>query len=164
MSKKSGATSALMNLLNSSSQDGNQYVTFSIGNEEYGIEIKAVQEITAFRKLTPLPNTPMFIRGILNLRGNVIPVLDPRIKFGLQETEYTQNSVIIIFSTGFKIVGMIVDKISDVLTIEKKNIEDTPELTVDINTKFLQGIGKVGEKFIILLDIANIVSSEDVNI
>jgi purine-binding chemotaxis protein CheW len=153
-----------MNLLNSTAQGGNQFVTFVIGSEEYGIEIKAVQEITAYRPLTHLPNTPSYVKGILNLRGNVIPIMDPRIKFGLPEVEHTKSSVIIIFKTQGRIIGMIVDKISDVITIEKKNIEETPDVSIDINTKFIDGIGKVADKFVIVLNIDKIFSKEEIEV
>ena len=159
---KADIKEALMNLLNSSSTGGNQYVTFSIGTEEYGIEIKQVQEITAFRSLTNLPSTPEHVKGILNLRGNVIPVMDPRILFGMPEVEYDKSSVIIIFSAQEKTVGMIVDRISDVLTIDKEAIEETPDMAVNINTQFLNGVGKVGDKFVIVLDIDKIFAKEDV--
>ncbi|HLE10718.1 MAG TPA: chemotaxis protein CheW [Bacteriovoracaceae bacterium] len=154
--KKADIKEALMNLLNSSTSGGNQYVTFAIGQEEYGIEIKQVQEITAYRTLTSLPNTPHYVKGILNLRGNVIPIMDPRIKFGMPEVEYNKSSVIIIFKTHEKTIGMIVDKISDVLTIEQAAIQETPEMAMNIDTQFLNGVGKVGEKFIIILDIDKI--------
>ena len=152
---------ALMNLLSSSTTGGNQYVTFQIGNEEYGIEIQQIQEITAYRELTNIPNTPDYVRGILNLRGNVIPIMDPQIRFGITKKEYLKSSVIIIFKSQSKTIGMIVDKISDVLTIEKQKIEATPDMAMDIDTNFLSGVGKVGEKFIILLDIDNIFNKDD---
>ncbi len=153
---------ALMNLLNSSSTGGNQYVTFNINDEEYGIEIKSVQEITGYRELTVLPNTPEYVKGILNLRGNVIPVMDPRIKFGMPEVEYDKTSVVIIFNAAGKTVGMIVDRISDVLTIDRKSIEETPDMAVDLNVQFLDGVGKVGEKFVILLDVSKIFSQDEI--
>ncbi|MBF0314835.1 MAG: purine-binding chemotaxis protein CheW [Oligoflexia bacterium] len=150
-----------MNLLNSSATGGNQFVTFSIANEEYGIEIKSVQEIVGHRTLTYLPNSPRFVKGILNLRGNVIPVMDPRIKFSMQEVEYDKTSVIIIVKANQKNVGIIVDQIKDVLTIESNHIEDAPELSDRIDSKFINGIGKVGEKFVIILDVNKIFSHED---
>ncbi len=162
MNKKKGdVTHALLNLLNSSSQGGNQFVTFNIGEEEYGIPIKSVQEITAFRNLTHLPNTPSFVKGILNLRGSVIPIMDPRTKFGMKEADNLKTSVIIIFKAVDKTIGMIVDRISDVLTIEQKNIEGTPDVSTEINTQFIQGIGKINERFIIILDIEKMFSRDE---
>ena len=160
----SDVTNALMNLLNSSAQGGNQFVTFNIGLEEYGIAIKSVQEITAYRELTHLPNTPNYVKGILNLRGSVIPIMDPRIKFGLTENADNKMSVVIIFKAQDKTVGMIVDKISDVLTIEQKNIEETPDVSAQINTQFIDGIGKVNERFIIILNIDKIFSRDELKV
>jgi len=151
--KRSDITAALMNLLNSSAQGGDQYVTFTIGNEDYGIDIKAVQEITAYRHLSHLPNTPPYVKGILNLRGNVISVMDPRIRFGLKEIDFNKTSVIIIFRSKDKSIGLIVDHISDVMTIEPKYIEKPADVSTAINTQFINGIGKVGKRFVIILNI-----------
>lgn len=144
---------ALMNLLNSSAEGGSQYVTFKIGKEEYGIPIRSVQEITGYKKLSELPNTPEDIVGIFNLRGSVIPIMDPRIKFGMGSTEYSKDSVIIIFKSNNKTVGMIVDEVRDVLTIDQGHVDETPALTTDLHTEFISGIGKVAEKFIIILNV-----------
>jgi len=158
--KRSEVTASLMNLLNSSTQGGNQYVTFNIGVVDYGIDIKAVQEITAYRPLSRLPNTPPYVKGILNLRGNVISIMDPRIKFGLKEVVFNKTSVIIIFKSLDNTIGMIVDNISDVMTIEKKYIEKPADVSTEINTKFVDGIGKIGEKFVIILNIDKMFSNE----
>ncbi|MBF0297737.1 MAG: chemotaxis protein CheW [Oligoflexia bacterium] len=158
---KTDIKEALINLLNSSSSGGNQFVTFNIANEEYGINIKSVQEITSFRELTHLPNFPTYVKGILNLRGNIIPVVDPRIKFKMNEIEHSKSSVIIIVNTGEKSAGLIVDNIKDVLTIDTKNIEETPEMSTELDTYFIEGIGKVGEKFIIILNVGMIFGKEE---
>ncbi|MBF0359882.1 MAG: purine-binding chemotaxis protein CheW [Oligoflexia bacterium] len=152
---------ALINLLNSSSTGGNQFVTFNIGNEEYGINIKSVQEITSYRELTHLPNFPTYVKGILNLRGNIIPVVDPRIKFCMSEIEHNKASVIIIVNTGEKNAGLIVDNIKDVLTIDANNIEEAPEMSTGLDTCFIEGIGKVGEKFVIILNVGMIFGKDD---
>lgn len=153
---------ALMNLLNSSNSGGNQFVTFAIGNEEYGISIHSVQEISRLKDITPLPNTPNYILGILNLRGHVIPIIDPRLKFGLSAQEYSKSAVIIIFESLGKTVGMVVDRISDVLTINKENIEDTPTMAMDIDTQFLSGVGRTGERFIIILDVESFFKKNEI--
>jgi len=158
--KSSDITEALMNLLNSSAQEGMQYVTFLIGEEEYAIAISLVQEITALKPLTPLPNTQDFVRGILNLRGNVIPVMDLRAIFGLPPTEFSKHTVIIIFNNNEKKIGLIVDQISDVITIDKSNIEDTPDVALSINTSFIDGIGKIGDRFIIMLNLSTVFSTQ----
>lgn len=152
---------ALMNLLHSSASGGNQYVTFNIADEEYGVEIKSVQEIVGHRALTYLPNSPKYVKGILNLRGNVIPIMDPRIKFNMADGKYDKSAVIIIVKANGKNVGIIVDQIKDVLTIESQNIEDTPEMSLNLDTQFITGIGKVGEKFVIILNVDKIFSKDD---
>ncbi len=159
--KKTDIRHALMNLLNSSTSGGNQYVTFAIGNELYGLDITLVQEITAYRSLTYLPNTPKYVKGILNLRGHVIPVMDPRLRFELPTGEYDSNSVIIIFKTQQKTMGMIVDKIQDVITIDQENIEDTPEMAINIHSNFIKGVGKVDHNFVIILDCQKVFSTEE---
>ncbi|MBF0299369.1 MAG: purine-binding chemotaxis protein CheW [Oligoflexia bacterium] len=162
---KADIKEALMNLLHSSTTGGNQFVTFNIATEEYGININSVQEITGHRPLTYLPNSPKHIKGILNLRGNIIPVMDPRIKFGLDEVQYDKNSVIIIVESFEKNIGIIVDNIKDVLTIDSKNIEDTPKIgdTNKIDVQFLEGVGKVGDKFVIILNINKVFSKEELS-
>src|SRR5262245_63684784 len=97
--------------------DGNQFLTFRLQEEEYGIEILRVQEIKGFSRITPIPNTPSYIKGAMNLRGTVVPIVDLRCKFGMPEAEYNQFTVIIVVTVGKKIVGLVVDAVSDVLNI-----------------------------------------------
>lgn len=154
---------ALMNLLNSSAEEGNQYVTFKIDDEEYALDINRVQEITGYTKLTKLPNAHKSIKGMFNLRGNVIPIFDLRIKFKLKEKEYDKFSVIIVFRTNNKTIGMIVDEVSDVLNIDKDKIQDAPDLSMSIDTQFIEGVGKVGEKLIIVLNLEKLLSEDEIN-
>ena len=148
-----------MNLLNSSLQEGSQYVTFFIGEEEYGIKIQSVQEICPLKELTHLPNTPEHIKGILNLRGNVIPVIDLRKVFHLPSIPATRSSVIIILKNKEKINGLLVDQISDVMTIDSKQVEDTPDMALTINSSFIDGIAKLNDRFIIVLDMTKVFSN-----
>jgi len=159
--KAANMNEALLNLLSSSSSGSNQFVTFKLAGEEYGLDIKSVQEITAYRTPTHIPNVHSSIKGVFNLRGNVIPILDPRIKFGLDSKEHDSFSVVIIFKAGTRTVGMIVDEVSDVLNIENEEIQETPEFSSNINTKFIKGIGKVGDKLVILLDLDKMFSDEE---
>jgi purine-binding chemotaxis protein CheW len=159
---KTDVKEALMNLLNSSASGGAQYVTFTIGDEDYGIEIQKIQEITAFRELTFLPNTPDYVLGILNLRGNVIPVMDPRIRFGLETVDHNSKSVVILFNTQGKTVGMVVDSIRDVLTIDDAHVEETPDLAHGIDSQFIRGMGKISDHFVIILDIDKIFKEEQI--
>ncbi len=140
--------------------DSDQFLTFTIQDEEYGIEILRVQEIKGFSRIRPIPNAPHYIKGVINLRGTVVPVLDLRARFGMPETEYNQFSVIIVVSVGSKVVGLVVDAVSDVLNIAKEQVEETPELAGDVDTSFFHGMGKVGEKLVLLLNIDKLVAGD----
>jgi len=140
--------------------DSDQFLTFTIQDEEYGIEILRVQEIKGFSRIRPIPNAPHYIKGVINLRGTVVPVLDLRARFGMPETEYNQFSVIIVVSVGSKDVGLVVDAVSDVLNIAKEQVEETPELAGDVDTSFFHGMGKVGEKLVLLLNIDKLVAGD----
>lgn len=137
--------------------DGNQFLTFKLHEEEYGVEILRVQEIKGFSRITPIPNTPSYIRGVMNLRGTVVPIVDLRIKFGMPQAECNQFTVIIVVTVGTKVVGLVVDAVSDVLNIVKSEIESAPELGGCIDTSFMTGMAKAGEKLITLLNIDRLV-------
>jgi len=142
----------------------NQQVTFSLGKEEYGIEITKVQEIIGYQGFTRVPNVPDFIKGVINLRGTVVPVVDLRKKFEMEEKEYTKFTVIIILEALERIMGIIVDAISDVVSLTEQDIQDAPSFTVNVRTDFIKGMGKKGEKLIILLDMDKVLSQEELEI
>lgn len=139
--------------------DGNQFLTFRLQDEEYGIEILRVQEIKGFSRITPIPNTPCYIKGAMNLRGTVVPIVDLRTKFGLPEAEYNQFTVIIVVTVGKKIVGLVVDAVSDVLNIRDDAIEPTPELG-GIDTAIMTGMAKTNDRLVMLLDIDRLMGVE----
>jgi purine-binding chemotaxis protein CheW len=141
--------------------DGNQYLTFALGQEEYGVEILKVQEIKGYSAITPIPNTPPYIKGVMNLRGTIIPVMDLRAKFSLAETEYNQFTVIIVVLVGTKVVGVIVDAVSDVLNIPSSDIQAAPDFGGQVETRFINGLAKAGEKLIVLLDIEKVVGDPE---
>jgi purine-binding chemotaxis protein CheW len=141
--------------------DGNQYLTFALGQEEYGVEILKVQEIKGYVPPTPVPNTPSYIKGVMNLRGTIIPVVDLRAKLSLKETDYNQFTVIIVVTVGTKVVGLIVDSVSDVLNIPKSDVQAPPEFGSTVDVRFIDGMAKAGEKIIMLLDIDRVVNEED---
>ena len=147
----------------SSTYDG-QFLTFSLNSEEYGIEILKVREIIGVMDITTVPQTPDFMKGVINLRGKVIPVVDLRLKFSMHEEEYTQETCVIVVEADSSQVGIIVDSVSEVLDINGGEIEETPSLGQGIDTNFIMGLGKVKEKIIILLDIEQILSSEVMDI
>ncbi|MDX1929492.1 MAG: chemotaxis protein CheW [Pirellulaceae bacterium] len=130
----------------------NQYLTFTLNDQDFGIEILRVQEIKNYTRVTPIPNTSACIKGMMNLRGTVVPIVDLRIKFNMPATEYSQFTVIIVVNIGTKIMGLIVDAVSDVLNIEPDAIEETPSFG-GIDTSFITGLAKSGERLVTLLNI-----------
>jgi purine-binding chemotaxis protein CheW len=141
--------------------DGGQYLTFTLGKEEYGVEILKVQEIRGYSPVTPIPNTPSYIRGVMNLRGTIIPVVDLRTKLSMVEAVYNQFTVIIVVMVGTKIVGLIVDSVSDVLNISTSDIQATPDFGAEVDARFIQGLAKAEKKLVALLDIDKVVRGED---
>jgi purine-binding chemotaxis protein CheW len=146
------------------SADSDQFLTFTLQGEEYGIEILRVQEIKGFTKVRPIPNAPPYIKGAINLRGAVVPIIDLRSRFGLSEAEYNQFTVIIVVSMGAKVVGLVVDAVSDVLNIAREHIDESFTLGNDVETSFFRGMGKVGEKLVMLLDVDHLAASDKLGI
>jgi len=140
-----------------------QYVTFIIGEETYGVEVLKVHEIIGMTKITCIPNTMHFMKGMINLREFVVPVVDMRLKFGMQEKEYDNNTVILIVELKDKLVGMIVDSVSEVIELPIKSIQETPQFSTSIETNYIEGIGKREEELIIILDVDRILSSEELD-
>ena len=133
--------------------DGSQYLTFRLGDEEYGVEILKVQEIKGYTAITPVPNTPAYLKGVMNLRGTIVPVVDLRAKFGMEAAECTAFTVIIVLTVGTKVMGLIVDAVSDVLNIPKTDIQPTPDFGAQVDARFISGMAKAGDKLVVLLDI-----------
>ena len=140
-----------------SAADNGQFLTFTLQNEEYGIEILKVQEIKGFSKITPIPNAPMFVRGVMNLRGTVVPIIDLRARFSMTEKEYDQFTCIIVVNVGTRVVGLVVDTVSDVLNIPNDAIADPPELASVGDNSCITGMGKLGERIVMLLDTGRLV-------
>lgn len=145
---------------------GGKYLTFALGKEEYGVEILKVREIIGFMEITAVPRTSQYIRGVINLRGQVISVMDLRAKFGMESAEQTEQTCIIVVEiskAGRKLsIGIIVDRVSEVLDIAEANIEDSPALGGDVDSDFILGMGKIGPSVKILLDIDKVISVNDV--
>lgn len=129
-----------------------QFVTFKIGNEEYGIDILKVQEINRIVDITPVPNSPHYIEGVMNLRGKVIPVVNLRKMFGLGSKEWDNTSRIIVVDVGV-ILGMMVDSVSEVLRVSSNIIDPPPSMTTNISSEYVKGIGKLNDRLLILIDI-----------
>ena len=140
--------------------DANQYLTFQLGDQEYGLEILAVQEIKGLSAITKMPNTPVHVKGVTNLRGAVVPILDLRGRFGLAERAYDRFTVFIIANVGSKVVGLVVDAVEDVIDLAPDAIQPTPELASALGGAYVRGIAHVGERLVALLDIEKIVSGD----
>ncbi len=136
-----------------------QYLTFSLGREEYGIEILRVQEIRGYSAPTPVPNTPPYIRGVMNLRGTVVPVVDLRVKLGMESAEQNQFTVVIVVNVGRRVVGMVVDSVSDVLNIAHSEMAPPPDMGGEVDTSFLTGIAKSGDRLISLLALDQVMGA-----
>ena len=141
--------------------DGSQFLTFNLGEELYGVDILRVQEIKGYTAVTKIPNTPSHIKGVLNLRGTIVPIVELRTKFGMPTIDYTAFTVIIVVVVRDKVMGLVVDAVSDVLNIDKKDIQSTPQFGARVDVSFLNGIGKSGDKLVALLDMDRLLSDSD---
>jgi purine-binding chemotaxis protein CheW len=136
-----------------------QFLTFTLGSEEYGVEILKIQEIKGFSAVTPLPNAPAHVKGVLNLRGTIVPIVDLRQKFGMPAEAYTKFTVIVVVQVQGKTLGFMVDAVSDVLTVAADAIQPTSDLHGQLDTTFLTGLAQTGEKLVILLDIDKVLTA-----
>ena len=166
--KEKESTAVIEQSIESGSEMAGKYLTFKLVNEEYGLEILKVKEIIGLMSITHVPRTPDYIRGVINLRGKVIPVVNLRTKFGMEETEDTSETCIIVMDVSRKdrsfLMGILVDSVSEVLDIAAGDIEDSPSFGEDVNTEFILGMGKTKDRVIILLGIDQVLSSEDLEL
>lgn len=148
-------------------QEG-KYLTFVLGHEEYGIPIQKVKEIIGMMEITNIPKSPGFIKGVINLRGKIIPIMDLRLKFGLEKKEYTERTCIIVVEVIIektkRQMGIVVDTVSEVVNVQKGEIEPPPEYGNHSSVEFLTGLGKVKGKVILLLEIEKILNTEEASI
>jgi purine-binding chemotaxis protein CheW len=143
---------------------GSEYLAFTLGSEEYGIDILKVQEIRGYEAVTRIANAPEFIKGVINLRGIIIPVVDMRIKFQLGTPTYDQFTVVIILNIGGRIMGMVVDSVSDVTTLTPEQVKPAPEMGSAFNGEYLMGLGTIDERMLILIDIDRLMSSSEMGL
>ena len=143
---------------------GNEYLAFRLGEEEYGIDILKVQEIRGYENVTRIANAPAFIKGVINLRGIIVPIVDMRIKFNLGEPTYDQFTVVIILSIASRVMGMVVDSVSDVTTLQPEQVRPAPQMGTALNTDYLIGLGTLEERMLILLDIERLMSSAEMGL
>lgn len=139
-------------------------LAFKLGNEEYGIKILKVQEIRGYETVTRIASAPEHVKGVVNLRGTIVPIVDMRIKFKLGEPTYNQFTVVIILNIQDRVVGMVVDSVSDVISLTADQIKPAPDMGGALNTDYLVGLGTVDERMIILVDIDRLMSSEEMGV
>jgi purine-binding chemotaxis protein CheW len=148
---------------NTTSQD-NEVLSFRLAKEEYAISILKVQEIRGYEEPTMLPSAPACIKGIMNLRGSIVPIVDMRILFNLGEPVYDQFTVVIVLNIKNHVIGMVVDSVSDVVTLADEQVRPAPEMGTTADGDYITGLGTVGERMLILLDIDRLMSSEQLGL
>jgi purine-binding chemotaxis protein CheW len=153
-----------MNEVQAVKSRGRELLTFTLGKEEYGIDILKVQEIRGYDAVTAIVNTPEFIKGVINLRGIIVPIIDMRIKFGLGNVTYNQLTVVIILNVANRVVGIVVDGVSDVITLSSDQLKPAPEFSTTLNTQYLTGLGTVDDRMIILIDIEKLMTSREMEL
>jgi purine-binding chemotaxis protein CheW len=142
----------------------NEFLAFTLGKEEYGIDILKVQELRGYETVTRIANAPEFIKGVMNLRGIIVPIIDMRIKFHLGEASYDQFTVVIILNVSGRIIGMVVDSVSDVIALTPEQIRPAPEMGSAFNTDYLIGLGSLDDRMLILVDIDKLMSSTEMGL
>ncbi len=156
------------NDLHETSEGADQYLTFIMADEEYGIDILRVQEIKGWDNVTPLPNTPKYIKGVLNLRGTIVPIIDLRQRFGLEVIPYGPTTVVIMLKVmaekGQRIMGVVVDAVSEVYNVPAQDLKPTPDFGNSMNSDVVKGLATVEEKMIILLDIDQLLKAAELHI
>jgi purine-binding chemotaxis protein CheW len=167
MSQASASNAAVAEMNSVGEKLAGKYLTFKLADEEYGLEILKVQEIIQMQAVTRVPRTPEYVRGVINLRGKVIPVIDLRKKFALDTVKDTEKTCIIVVQIANKdshvVMGIIIDAVKEVLNIKAENIEETPSFGTSVNTDFILGIGKVGSTVKMLLDIDKVLSINEID-
>jgi purine-binding chemotaxis protein CheW len=141
-----------------------EVVTFKLGEEEYGIDIQKVQELRGYDAVTRIANAPDYIKGVVNLRGIIVPIIDMRIKFKLGDPTYDQFTVVIVLNIAGRVVGMVVDSVSDVITLTAEQIKPAPEMGSVLDADYLIGLGTLEERMLILVDIDRLMSSEEMGL
>ena len=145
-------------------ESGNEFLAFTMGDEEYGLDILKVQEIRGYEAVTRIANAPAFFKGVMNLRGVIVPIVDMRIKFNLGTPTYDEFTIVIVLNLGGKVVGMVVDSVSDVTTLTAQQIRPAPDMGGVFDSDYLIGLGTLDERMLILVDIDKLMSSTEIGI
>jgi purine-binding chemotaxis protein CheW len=146
---------------NDDSSFAQEYLTFTLGPEEYAIDILKVQEIRGYENPTTIANAPAFLKGVINLRGTIVPIVDMRIKFNVGKADYTPFTVVIILNIAGRVVGIVVDSVSDVTMLRADQIRPAPEFAATVDTKYINGLGTLGERMLIVVDIEKLMISSE---
>ena len=141
-----------------------EYLTFKLGNEEYGLDILKVQEIRGYEPPTRIANAPSFIKGVVNLRGTIVPIVDMRLKFNCSNADYNSFTVVIILNLRQRVVGIVVDSVSDVMQLSQDNIKSAPDIESVIDSNCIMGLGSLADRMLILLDIEKLMSGVDMGL
>ena len=141
-----------------------EFLSFTLGQEEYGIDIQKVQELRGYDTVTRIANAPEHIKGVVNLRGIIVPIIDMRIKFNLGVPTYDQFTVVIILNISNRVMGMVVDSVSDVITLAPEQIKPAPAMGSALNTDYLMGLGTLDERMLILIDLDRLMSSDEMGL
>ncbi len=140
-----------------------EFLSFALGDEQYGVDILKVQEIRGYDAVTKLPDAPEYIKGVINLRGTIVPVIDLRLKLRLKEARYDAFTVMIVLNVEDRVVGIVVDSVSDVIPLNQDQIRPTPEFGASVDTRFISGIGTIDDRMLILLDIETLINAADLS-
>jgi len=149
---------------NQSTHSGGEFLTFRLGSEEYGIDILKVQEIRSYEAPTRIANAPSFIKGVVNLRGVIVPIVDLRIKLGCETVDYNSFTVVIVLNVRGRVVGAVVDSVSDVLELNQDSIKPSPEMASKVDTTYITGISSLNERMLILMDIEALMASAEMGL
>ena len=141
-----------------------EYLTFRLGKEEYGLNILNVQEIRGYDAVTKIANSPPFIKGVINMRGIIVPIIDMRIRFNLGEATYDEFTVVIILNIGKRVIGMVVDAVSDVTSLQNDQVRPAPEFGTVLDTAYIDGLATADERMIIVIDIEKLMTAEDMGL
>lgn len=150
-----------MNDTSTQAANGGEYLSFTLGNEHYGVDILKVQEIRGYDAVTRVPDAPDYIKGVINLRGTIVPVIDLRLKLRLEEARYDAFTVMIVLNVDDRVVGIVVDSVSDVIPLNAEQIRPKPEFGAAVDTRFISGIGTQDERMLILLDIETLLDTAE---
>ena len=164
MSSATADTTERGDVRTSYSSEDHQYLTFNLADEYYGVDILKVQEIKGYTSVTRIPNTPDYLKGVLNLRGTIVPIVDLRMKFKMGATAPTSFTVMVVVNVRNRIMGFMVDAVSDVLDLNVKQIQTPPELGSAVNIDFVAGIGNANDRLVTLLDIDRVLTEEEVHL